>query len=57
MEIRVANLVKEGLMNKEIARLLGTSTNTVSSHRYKLRSKLGLKNKGVNLRSYLLSLE
>ncbi|HDZ89496.1 MAG: hypothetical protein DRG82_14890 [Deltaproteobacteria bacterium] len=57
MEIRVANLVKEGLMNKEIAELLGTSTNTISSHRYKLRCKLGLKNKGINLRSYLLSLE
>jgi PAS domain S-box-containing protein len=57
MEIRVANLVKEGLMNKEIAELLGTSTNTISSHRYKLRSKLGLKKKGINLRSYLLSLE
>jgi len=56
MEIRVANLVKEGLTNKEMAELLGTSTNTVSSHRYKLRSKLGLKKKGVNLRSYLLSL-
>lgn len=57
MEIRIANLVKEGLMNKEIAQLLGTSTNTVASHRYKLRSKLGLKNKGINLRSYLLSFE
>lgn len=57
MEIRVANLVREGLMNKEIADLLGTSVNTVSSHRYKLRSKLGLKNGGTNLRSYLLSLE
>jgi len=56
MEIRIANLVKEGLTNKEMAELLGTSTNTVSSHRYKLRSKLGLKKKGVNLRSYLLSL-
>jgi DNA-binding CsgD family transcriptional regulator len=56
MEIRIANLVKEGLTNKEMAELLGTSTNTVSSHRFKLRSKLGLKRKGVNLRSYLLSL-
>jgi PAS domain S-box-containing protein len=57
MEIRIANLVKEGLMNKEIADLLGTSLNTVTSHRYRIRSKLGLRNKGVNLRSYLLALD
>jgi PAS domain S-box-containing protein len=57
MEIRIAQLVKEGLANKEIAELLGTSLNTIASHRYQIRSKLGLKNKGANLRSYLLSLE
>ena len=57
MEIRIAHMVKEGLVNKEIAELLGTSLNTVSSHRYKIRTKLGLKNKGANLRSYLLSLD
>lgn len=57
MEIRIAHLVKEGLMNKEIAELLGTSLNTISSHRHSIRGKLGLKNKGMNLRSYLLSLE
>jgi PAS domain S-box-containing protein len=56
MEIRVANLVKEGKTNKEISELLCLSENTISSHRYKLRSKLDLKKKGVNLRSYLLSL-
>jgi DNA-binding CsgD family transcriptional regulator len=57
MEIRVAHLIREGLMNKEISELLGISLNTISSHRYKIRTKLGLKNKGKNLRSYLLSLE
>ena len=57
MEIRIAHLIKEGLMNKEIADLLGSSLNTISSHRYKIRTKLGLKKKGINLRSYLLSLE
>ena len=57
MEIRIAHFVKEGLMNKEIAELLGTSPNTIASHRYKLRSKLGLMNTGINLRSYLLSLD
>lgn len=57
MEIRISHLVKEGLTNKEIAEILGTSLNTVTTHRYKIRTKLGLKNKGINLRSYLMSLE
>lgn len=57
MEIRISTLIKEGLMNKEITALLGTSLNTVSSHRFRIRSKLGLKKKGANLRSYLLSLD
>ena len=57
MEIRISHLVKEGLTNKEIAEILGTSLNTVTTHRYKIRTKLGLRNKGINLRSYLMSLE
>ncbi len=57
MEIRVAQLVREGLTNKEMAGILGLSLNTVSSHRYKIRSKLGLRGKGKNLRSHLLSLD
>jgi PAS domain S-box-containing protein len=55
MEIRVANLVKEGKTNKEIAELLCLSKNTILFHRYNIRSKLGLKNKKINLRSHLLS--
>ncbi len=57
MEIKVATLVKDGVVNKDIAEFLGVSLNTITSHRYKIRTKLGLKNKGTNLRSYLLSLE
>lgn len=57
MEIRIAHLVREGLTNKEIGEMLGISLNTVSSHRHKVRSKLGLRNKGSNLRSYLMSLQ
>jgi DNA-binding CsgD family transcriptional regulator len=55
MEVRVANLVKEGKTNKEIAELLCISKNTILFHRYNIRSKLGLKNKKINLRSHLLS--
>jgi PAS domain S-box-containing protein len=55
MEIRVANLVKEGKTNKEIAELLCLSKNTILFHRHNIRRKLRLKNKKINLRSHLLS--
>jgi DNA-binding CsgD family transcriptional regulator len=56
MEIRVADLIKEGKTNKEIGEMLYLSPNTIKFHRYNVRTKLGLKNKRINLRSYLLSL-
>jgi PAS domain S-box-containing protein len=55
MEIKVANLVKEGKTNKEIAELLCLSKNTILFHRHNIRTKLSLKNKKINLRSHLLS--
>jgi DNA-binding NarL/FixJ family response regulator len=57
MEIQVANLVKEGKQTKEIADMLNLSSNTIISHRYKIRSKLGLKNRKINLRTFLQSLK
>ena len=56
MELQVANLIKAGKRNKEIASILGVSLNTIMTHRYRLRSKLGLKQQKVNLRSYLNSI-
>jgi PAS domain S-box-containing protein len=56
-EIRVASLIKDGKTSKEIASVIHASENTVRSHRFHIRSKLGIKNKKVNLRSYLQSLQ
>jgi DNA-binding CsgD family transcriptional regulator len=55
MEIRVADLVREGKTTKEIAQILYTSEDSVLFHRHNLRGKLGLKRKKVNLRSFLAS--
>jgi PAS domain S-box-containing protein len=57
MEMRVADLIKAGKTNKEIAELLIISKNTVLFHRHNIRTKLEIKNKKVNLRSHLLSFE
>ncbi len=55
-EMQVAALVKDGRTTSEIAEVLFVSESTVSFHRKNLRSKLGLKNKQTNLRSFLLSM-
>lgn len=55
-EIQVASLIKEGKRTKEIASILCLSDNTIISHRYRIRSKLGLKKKKTNLRSFLQTL-
>jgi PAS domain S-box-containing protein len=56
MEIQIANLIREGRSTKEIAEFFHIADKTVSTHRYNLRNKLGLKNRKTNLRTYLLSL-
>lgn len=57
MEIQVANLVKQGRTNKEVAEILNLSPMTIESHRKNIRTKIGIKNQKTNLRSYLLSLD
>jgi DNA-binding CsgD family transcriptional regulator/PAS domain-containing protein len=54
-ELKVAQLVRDGKTNKEIARLLHLSKSTILTHRHHIRAKLGIKNKKVNLRSLLNS--
>lgn len=54
-ELQVAELIKQGRSNKDIARLLHISPGTADVYRNNLRRKLGLKNKKVNLRVYLLT--
>ncbi len=56
-EIRLANLIKEGKTNKEIADLMFLSKNTVLFHRQNIRRKLGLKRQKINLRTHLLSFD
>ncbi len=56
-EIKVANLIKEGKKSKEIARILTLSPRTIDKYREKIRTKLSVKNKKVNLQSYLASME
>ena len=55
-EIQIANLIRQGRTNKEMAQLLNLSVRTVEFYRDNLRRKLEIKNKKSNLRSLLLTL-
>jgi len=54
-ELQVANLIRQGRSSKEIADDLGLSSRTVETHRRNMRTKLAIKDKKTNLRSYLLT--
>jgi len=55
-EMQVANLTRQGKTVKEIAELLNLAPATIKTHRINIRKKLGIKQKRINLRTYLLSL-
>ena len=56
-EIQIANFVKHGKTNKEIAEIIAVSSRTIEFHRENIRKKMNLTNKKINLRTYLTSLE
>ena len=56
-EMEVARMVRDKKSTAEIAELFNISENAIAIHRKNIRAKLGLKNKKVNLASYLQALE
>lgn len=52
-EIQIINLIRQGKTTKEISDLLNLATSTIDFHRNNIREKLNIKNKKINLRSYL----
>jgi PAS domain S-box-containing protein len=56
MEIKVANLIREGKTTKEIATFMGVSVNAINHHRHHIREKIGFLAQKKNLRSYLTSI-
>ncbi len=55
-EIEICNLVKGGASSKEISRTLNLSLLTVDKHRQRIRRKLVISNKNINLASFLRDL-
>jgi len=53
----MVNFIKQGKTTKEISELLNIAPSTVDFHRDNIRSKLKIKNKRINLQTYLKSLE
>lgn len=54
-EIQVADFIKNSRSTKEIASILNISPKTVKNYRQKIREKIGIANKKINLKSYLSS--
>lgn len=55
-EKQIASLIKDGKTTKEIADTIGVAPSAVDTYRNKIRHKLDLNNKKINLQSYLQSM-
>lgn len=51
---QVADLIRNGLTNKEIAKVLNISVSSVETYRKRIRARLNLKHSKINLRTHLL---
>jgi DNA-binding response OmpR family regulator/DNA-binding CsgD family transcriptional regulator len=56
-ELRVLNFIRQGRSSKEIAQSLNISPQTVATHRKKIRKKLKISGKKINLTSFLTGSE
>lgn len=55
-EIKIANLIRDGHQDKDIADIFNISLETVKTHRQNMRKKLSIRGKKTNLMTHLLSL-
>ena len=56
-EIEICNLIRGGATSKDIAETLHISEATINKHRWRIRNKLNIANRDINLISYLKNLE
>jgi DNA-binding CsgD family transcriptional regulator len=54
-ELSICNMIRNGMRTKEIAEMRNVSEATINRHREKIRHKLNLTNKNINLASFLQS--
>jgi len=54
-EIKICNMIRNGLRTKEIAQMQGVSMATINRHREHIRQKLEITNKEINLTTFLQS--
>ena len=55
-ELRVARLIREGFASRQIAARLEIGVRTVTTHRMRIRTKLGIKGRRRNMRTCLLAI-
>ncbi len=55
-ELRIARLIREGIASRQIAARLKIGIRTVTTHRTRIRTKLGIKGRRRNMRTCLLAI-